>query len=529
MNKFFTSIIAVGIFTNTLSAQNVGIGTNTPLDKLHVVGAVRSTTLSSAGYSQIVADANGTIVIGAPATLNAWSTKGNAGTVAGTNFLGTTDLVDFIIKTGGIAAANERIRTLSAGQTVVNAIAIQVGDVFSVYSNSYVNGVNPTPINALGDWAINGYTNVGAGVYGEAVGTTGTGAMGLNLNATQGTGVFGANAGSTTGNGVFGSYQGTAAAGMGVRGQATTIGSLGVGVGGFSVSTGIGVYGQNTGLGYGVYGANNAGGTGVFGAGQLGADGVTGFANNALGFSVWGFHTLTNGTGVVGGNGNQSFYLVNGSGGAFTGDKIAGYFKTLDSSLTNNTLKAGALINIRSSGPTNASWYVGLCDATNTLYKVLGPGVVSTVVNDLNDKKVIMCAPEGPEAMFEDYGSSQLVNGKAKVQIDPIFTKNIIVNEQHPLRVFVQLEGDCKGVFVSNKSATGFDITELQNGNSNVSFTYKVIANRADEIVDGGVIPYSQNRFAKAPDAQAAKSTTIKNQSESLPQVADEPLTKNRR
>ena len=59
-----------------------------------------------------------------------------------------------------------------------------------------------------------------------------------------------------------------------------------------------------------------------------------------------------------------------------------------------------------------------------------------------------MFAPEAPEVLFEDYGTGQLTNGSVKIDIDPIFEKNINIDEKHPLKVFIQLEGDCNGVFV---------------------------------------------------------------------------------
>jgi hypothetical protein len=40
------------------------------------------------------------------------------------------------------------------------------------------------------------------------------------------------------------------------------------------------------------------------------------------------------------------------------------------------------------------------------------------------------------------------------------------------------LEGDCNGVYVTEKSKQGFTVKELQNGNSNVSFSYQIVANR---------------------------------------------------
>ena len=138
-------------------------------------------------------------------------------------------------------------------------------------------------------------------------------------------------------------------------------------------------------------------------------------------------------------------------------------------------------------------------DNTNVARKIEGIGTVNTIIKDLNNNNVLMSCPEATENFFQDFGRSKLVNGKAHITLDPIFSKNIIVNEEHPLRVFVQLEGDCKGVFVSNQTALGFDVTELQGGNSSVSFTYFITANRADEVLaDGTLSKYSAERFAPA-------------------------------
>src|SRR5690606_29286638 len=91
-----------------------------------------------------------------------WTTTGNAGTVVGTNVIGTLDAQPFVVKTGGSAATNERMRVLATGPVVVNKTAPAAGDVFSVYANGTGN------VSAVGDYSINGYTSAGYGIYGEA-------------------------------------------------------------------------------------------------------------------------------------------------------------------------------------------------------------------------------------------------------------------------------------------------------------------------------------------------------------------------
>ena len=105
-------------------------------------------------------------------TTDAWRTTGNAGTTPAANFIGTTDAQDWVIKTAGSAATNERIRVLSGGQTVVNntGLGLNTNDVFSVYATGTTNGTTANT-SALGTRAINGYTATGFGLTGWTSGT----------------------------------------------------------------------------------------------------------------------------------------------------------------------------------------------------------------------------------------------------------------------------------------------------------------------------------------------------------------------
>ncbi|MFM6924675.1 MAG: hypothetical protein ACKOU7_04180, partial [Ferruginibacter sp.] len=139
-----------------------------------------------------------------------------------------------------------------------------------------------------------------------------------------------------------------------------------------------------------------------------------------------------------------------------------------------------------------------------------------------------LSAPEAPENLFQDYGQAKLANGRVHIDIDPVFAKNIAVNDKHPLRVFVQLEGDCKGVFVTNKTQFGFDVVELDGGRSNTSFSYSIIANRADETnPDGSIAHYSNERFPAAPGPMPKINVEVKEPLSTgvLNAVNDGPLT----
>ena len=85
-----------------LKGQNVGIGTNNPLSKLHVAGTIRSDTLIGPGVRSLFASPNGRIYdsLVMPSTLN-WEITGNSN-ITPLNFLGTTNANDVIFKTNNI-------------------------------------------------------------------------------------------------------------------------------------------------------------------------------------------------------------------------------------------------------------------------------------------------------------------------------------------------------------------------------------------------------------------------------------------
>jgi hypothetical protein len=92
------------------------------------------------------------------------------------------------------------------------------------------------------------------------------------------------------------------------------------------------------------------------------------------------------------------------------------------------------------------------------------------------DQERLLYAVESPEVWFEDISSGTLVSGKVAVTIDPLFAESINLNEAY--HVFLTPLGDCNGLYVTNKTATGFDVVELGGGTSNVNFDYRIVAKR---------------------------------------------------
>jgi hypothetical protein len=71
-------------------------------------------------------------------------------------------------------------------------------------------------------------------------------------------------------------------------------------------------------------------------------------------------------------------------------------------------------------------------------------------------------------------GEGHLVNGAARVQLDPAFAGAIA--QQPNYLVFITPEGDTRGLYVTGKSLTGFEVRESQGGRATVDFSYRAVA-----------------------------------------------------
>lgn len=527
----------------TLSATNVAAPVTAPLNSLLVYNTATAgagTTAVTPGYYYW--DNPASLWRRMMPSVEGWGTLGNYNTVAGTNFAGTVDNVTFDIRTNNTL----RARIWNTGEMVVNNAGGFAGDVFSAYGtgtnnsiNGYLSGVgagvagyfeSTSSAAANATISVNNSANnqsgvadfyvvaggVGWNVYVNSVATSvrpAVAATTLNLTNT-------AVAGSVNGTGtintlVGGSGGAFTAPTTGVYATASTVGS---GVGGLFAGNGLAV----TTPGAGGAGSSSTGADiGVFGTAATVATGTGGvFAGNNSGYS-----TLAGGSGVAGTGVTTGVFGTANSGGAGTGGVFGG------NNLTTTTLAGGsgvagtgASVGVAGFIQNNAAGSMGgyfqrnggtfiarVCENNGgTDQKIRGTGAVATVIKDLQGNEVTMFCPESPEVLFQDFGQSQLVNGHATISLDPIFTSNVTINEKHPLRVIIQLEGDCNGVFVTNKTSTGFEVKELNGGSSNVAFTYFVTANRADRIEDGVLLSkFEDVRFLKG---DALQLNTIENE-----------------
>jgi hypothetical protein len=91
-------------------------------------------------------------------------------------------------------------------------------------------------------------------------------------------------------------------------------------------------------------------------------------------------------------------------------------------------------------------------------------------------RKVALNAISGPENWFEDAGSAHLSNGEVVVNLEQLFGQT--VNTEMEYHVFLTPNGDCKGLYVAQKSATSFVVRELGGGTSSIAFDYRIMAKR---------------------------------------------------
>ena len=348
-------------------------------------------------------------------------------------------------------------------------------------------------------------------VGGEVVGQTGffrSSNNGAIFQATQ------------TSNGAGAAVAGVAegSTGVGVQGSGVT------GVSGFGLSNGTGVAGQG---GTGVYGfssptsgfaratvgvlnTNAAGSAAVYGIGQsfsgqtFGVEGYnfsnTNFAAGVSGvadgdqnttFGVIGTSLSQNGIGTLGFGVNQSKTGgiigccpvgvwgdtgINSSGAAgvvATADDSKAFFAANNSP---TGFPTGAFLSEGAASALVAGGFSQSCSFDNN-GDLFCQGSKSAVVPvDDSRRQVALYAVESPQNWFEDFGSGRLESGVGRITLEATFAQT--VNTGSDYHVFLTPDGDCQGLYISSKSATGFEVHELGGGRSDVRFDYRIVALR---------------------------------------------------
>jgi hypothetical protein len=293
-------------------------------------------------------------------------------------------------------------------------------------------------------------TSGGSGVLGSNT-ASGTAIFGTNT-ADGNAAIFGENGGS--GPGVYG-------VSLGSNAQSYRAGVVGSGI--------IGVFGR--GIDTALFGQGlSSGATGVFG-GAVSGIGVYGTTSTPTGgqAAVLGVNSGP-GPGVVG-------FSAGGpglSGGTGTGMGLAGIAASTGNGVVGQSAGGNAVTGIATGASNLAGLFQGPVWITGGLAVM---GAKNAVVRGADGDLHRLYCVESPESWFEDFGSGQLSTGTAIVQLDPGFAEVVKTEQYH---VYALPNGDCKGLYVSNKTPTSFTVHELQGGTSSIAFDYRIVAKRKD-------------------------------------------------
>lgn len=221
-----------------------------------------------------------------------------------------------------------------------------------------------------------------------------------------------------------------------------------------------GIYGSTSARnGYGVYGfADTAGGYAVYGS--AGRDSTS---------SVRGTSTFNNTTGILGAGANAPGGPCGVYGYSYREDLCAGLFYNQLGTVTtrigyyDNMLYRHYGLNTTGDVLVGGNFWV--------------TGSKSAVVNTRDFGRRVLYCTESPEVWFEDFGSARLIDGRAHIELDPIFRQTVVIDAQNPLKVFVTpTSGEAIALGV-RKGLTGFDVVG-PNG-ATVEFDWRVVAKRA--------------------------------------------------
>jgi hypothetical protein len=90
---------------------------------------------------------------------------------------------------------------------------------------------------------------------------------------------------------------------------------------------------------------------------------------------------------------------------------------------------------------------------------------------------VLTYASESATATLEDVGTARMSGGVANVQIGTDFAS---VMDHRWYYVFLTPLGDTRGLYVSLKTPTGFQVREVERGRSSLEFDYRIVAHPLD-------------------------------------------------
>jgi hypothetical protein len=336
--------------------------------------------------------------------------------------------------------------------------------VCAEYINSYSG--------STGGVAIHGEANSGIGVRGTSVSNTGFyGASGSGSYIAPGVEGESTNHSGLDAGGFFG------LAGLLPGGTSPAYGAIGLGslygLEGATTSTG-----SSSTRGYGVFAYDNS---------------------NAGTFNAAALAESQNGVGIVAeSHGSPSLGLIgdfpigvyavaepNGSGTPNSAVAIEAESTSYPLEVRNTTASANAFVDVAQPGylvagtGSGGSFYIttaGKEHLSGTLVTSKGTSIRKTGQSGTTRMQY---GAQTTAPQIEDVGEAALTNGRAFVAVDAALADSIDMHRAY--HVFLTPEGECNGLYVTQKSPGGFVVRELHGGRSNLSFEYRIVAKPVGE------------------------------------------------
>jgi hypothetical protein len=253
--------------------------------------------------------------------------------------------------------------------------------------------------------------------------------------------------------------------------------------------------------------------------------GVYGSASNSsTGYPKGGyFYASSDGTGYpagvmaegYGGSSANTYGIIGHAQNTSSGRAVAGYFTTpgaggtggrtgvdilVSDTSSATTYGVNCLASNRSTGTVYGGYFeaYGASTGTGTRYGVFGEadaafgwagyfsgdvritdslvvlGAKSAGVKVDNGEYRLLYSQESPEVWFEDFGEGRLLNGRAVIQIDPLFAQT--VNTSVKYHVFLTPQDEPLTLAVTNKTNASFEV--IGPSGANIPFSYRIVAKR---------------------------------------------------
>jgi len=468
------------------SSKNLGIGTTSP-------GYPLTVNADSSGPVVSVIQAGAGIAVDAYAYATSGAPIGVVGKSAGNEGIGVKGLATHTtgsnIGVQGQSESNDGIgveglaTSTSEGTTYgVHGVSDSpegygiIGEATSKTGSTY--GVSGNTESSDGVGVIgnaNSETGTGYGVYGTAVSPTGIGVGGAANSLTGfAVGVYGTSD-STSGVGVVGSATAeTGASAFGVKGVTTSTEAVGVfGLANTDTGANIGVQGSAT--------SPDAAGTAGYNTGTTGnALGLAAFTASTEGVSLYAVAVAASVTtgpqrpvGMVGTTNQTAGVGVAGvtdDGWAVGGDN---YSENRSTAYFTNHYDADDSAPVFRTQGTCCNGYCYI-DVSGNLFCT--GNITGNQGLDGGQRTVSLYAVQAAENWNEDAGSARLANGSAVVKLESTFAQTI--NSGVEYHVFLTPNGDCKGLYVTNKMPNSFEVRELGGGTASIAFDYRIMAHR---------------------------------------------------